>query len=165
MKITLEQASQLLYREAHYLDTQQWDEWLALYTQDAVYWAPTWKSEHETTSNPKSEVSLIYYDSRAGLEDRVWRVRSGRSVASRPLPRTHRAVNNVMLGELDSDRGVQVLALLTVNQYKTKNAEVNTLFSRCEYGLVLRDGAVRIQRKKIVLLNDYMPAMLDFYNL
>ncbi len=165
MSITLEQASQLLYREAHYLDTQQWDEWLALYTQDAVYWAPTWKSEHEPTSDPKTEVSLIYYDNRAGLEDRVWRVRSGRSVASRPLPRTHRAVSNVMLGEQDSGQSVQVLALLTVNQYKTKNSEVNTLFSRCEYGLVDSDGVLRIQRKKIFLLNDYMPAMLDFYNL
>jgi 3-phenylpropionate/cinnamic acid dioxygenase small subunit len=30
---------------------------------------------------------------------------------------------------------------------------------------VRRDGAWRIRRKKVILLNDYMPAMIDFYSL
>ena len=81
--ITLQEATELLYREAYFLDSQAWDEWLALFLEDCEYWAPAWKSEHEPTSDPKAEVSLIYYASRAGLEDRVWRVRSGRSVAGR----------------------------------------------------------------------------------
>ena len=75
-------ACDLLYREALFLDTQRWDEWLDLYTSDCEYWVPAWKSAHQVTEDPKREISLIYYASRAGLEDRVWRVRSGRSVAA-----------------------------------------------------------------------------------
>ena len=163
--ITLQEAAELLYREAYYLDTQAWDEWLALFMEDCEYWAPAWKSEHEPTSDPKAEVSLIYYASRAGLEDRVWRVRSGRSVASRPLPRTQHAVTNVMLGGKNPAGGVQVLANWTTHQFKTKRTEVEILFGRAEYELVRRDGVPRIKRKKIFLLNDAMPAMLDFYSL
>ncbi|MCX7153189.1 MAG: aromatic-ring-hydroxylating dioxygenase subunit beta [Proteobacteria bacterium] len=163
--ITLQEAAELLYREAYYLDTQAWDEWLALFLEDCEYWAPAWKSEHEPTSDPKAEVSLIYYASRAGLEDRVWRVRSGRSVASRPLPRTQHAVTNVMLGGKNPTGGVQVLANWTTHQFKTKRTEVEILFGRTEYELVRRDGVPRIKRKKIFLLNDAMPAMLDFYSL
>ena len=165
MPLPLQDAADLLYREAHYLDTQRWDDWLALFVEDCEYWAPAWKSEHEPTSDPRSEVSLIYNSNRAGLEDRVWRVRSGRSVASRPLPRTHHAVTNVMLGASKPDGGAEVLSNWTMHQFKTKRSEVETLFGRCEHELVQRDGGLRIKRKKIILLNDAMPAMLDFYNL
>lgn len=163
--ISLQEATELLYREAYFLDTQSWDEWLALFLDDCEYWAPAWKAEHEPTSDPKAEVSLVYYASRAGLEDRVWRVRSGRSVASRPLPRTQHAVTNVMLGAKNAVGAVQVLANWTTHQFKTKRAEVEILFGRCEYELVRREGVLRIKRKKIFLLNDSMPAMLDFYSL
>ena len=44
-----------------------------------------WDSEHELTKDPKSELSLIYYDSRAGLEERVLRIRSGLSAARRRI--------------------------------------------------------------------------------
>ena len=82
----LAEASQVLYREAMYVDAQRWDEWIGLFTDDCEYWLPAWKGEHELTANPKREISLIYYGTRAGLEDRVWRIRSGQSIASTPLP-------------------------------------------------------------------------------
>jgi 3-phenylpropionate/cinnamic acid dioxygenase small subunit len=171
--IHLNDVTNLLHQEAHYLDTQQWDPWLNLFLEEAEYWVPAWKSEHETTSNPKAELSLIYYATRAGLEDRVWRVRSGRSVASKPLPRTQHNVNNVMLvSEQATDRvqegvevGVKVLCNWTVHQFRTKPQEVEVLFGRCEYDIVQHDTGLRIQRKKVILLNDYLPAMLDFYSL
>jgi len=86
----LADASQVLYREAYYLDAQRWDEWLAMFADDCEYWMPAWKGEHELTDNPKREISLIYYGTRAGLEDRVWRIRSGQSSPARRCraPRT-----------------------------------------------------------------------------
>ena len=90
MSELLAECTSLLQREALLLDTQHWDNWLELFTDDCEYWVPSWKGEHQTTENPRSELSLIYYKNRAGLADRVWRVRHGRSVASAVLPRTHR---------------------------------------------------------------------------
>lgn len=35
-------AEDLLYREAWCLDNKCWEDWLALYTEDAVYWRRRW---------------------------------------------------------------------------------------------------------------------------
>ncbi len=52
--------SELIYREATFLDRRRWEDWLGLYTQDAVYWVPSWKNEEETTDNPETQLNLIY---------------------------------------------------------------------------------------------------------
>lgn len=157
-------AAELLYQEALLLDTQRFEEWLALFTPDAEYWVPAWRDEHQPTTNPKTELSLIYYGSRAGLEDRVWRVRSGRSVASTPLPRTQHAITNMLATSAGAD-AIDVAANVTVHQFKLKQRETEVLYARTEHRLERVEGAWRIRRKKILLLNDYMPAMLDFYSL
>ncbi len=157
-------AADVLHREALYLDTQRWDEWLALFSEDCEYWVPAWKDEHTPTENPKRELSLIYYASRAGLEDRVWRARSGRSVASVVLPRTHHAISNVLVSESGADRR-DVSSYSTTHVYSVKDKTVEVYFARVEHRLVRADADWRIARKRIVLLNDYLPAKLDFYML
>ncbi len=163
--LTQPEAAELLFREALYLDGQRWDDWLALFLPDCQYWVPAWKSEHEQTSDPAREVSLIHYDSRGGLEDRVWRVRSGRSIASKPLPRTQHAISNVLVAPTENGVAL-VLSNWTVHQFRTKPRETEVLYGRYEHTVMREaDGALRIRRKKVILLNDYMPAMLDFYSL
>ena len=73
---------ELVHREARLLDERRWDEWLALFVEDCEYWMPAWKADGTPTTNPQAELSHIYYASRAGLEDRVVRIRSGKSPAS-----------------------------------------------------------------------------------
>ncbi|MDO9714523.1 aromatic-ring-hydroxylating dioxygenase subunit beta, partial [Paracraurococcus lichenis] len=80
--------AELLYREGLLLDRQDWDGWLALYLEDAEFWVPAWTTEHTTTTDPARQVSLIYHDSRFGLEERVMRIRTRKSVTAMPLPRT-----------------------------------------------------------------------------
>jgi 3-phenylpropionate/cinnamic acid dioxygenase small subunit len=126
---------------------------------------PAWKSEHVLTDNPRTEVSLIYYGNRAGLEDRVLRVRSGRSVASTPLPRTQHGLTNIVVQPGDEDTSCTVLSNWTVHQFRPKQQEVEVLFGRYRHELAVSDGALRIRRKKIVLLNDSMHTMIDFYSL
>jgi benzoate/toluate 1,2-dioxygenase beta subunit len=70
-----------------------------------------------------------------------------------------------MLGNETVIDGVQVLCNWTVHQFRTKPQEAEVLFGRCEYDIVHHDNSLRIQRKKVILLNDYLPAMLDFYSL
>jgi 3-phenylpropionate/cinnamic acid dioxygenase small subunit len=162
--ITVQSCEAFLYREAALLDAQRWADWLALYSPDCEFWLPAWKSEHELTANPRTELSLIYYRTRAGLEDRVSRVESGKSVASVPLPRTQHSIMNVRLSAAP-DGSVQVFSNWVVNEFLTKSREVRTQFGRYEHTLDVIEGELRITRKKIVMLNDYMPAALDFYNI
>ena len=156
-------AAELLYREALYLDEARWDEWLALYAEDAVFWMPAWTGPHELTSSPDTQLSLIYCDSRKRLEDRVWRVRSDLSVASRPLPRTVHAVSNVLVVD-ERDGRLDVRASWSVHAYDTARLRTDVTFGRYEYELRTVEGALRIARKKIILAADRIATMLDFYS-
>jgi 3-phenylpropionate/cinnamic acid dioxygenase small subunit len=153
----------LLQQEAACLDEQRWDDWLALYSEDCEYWVPTWKDDEALASDPRAEISHIYYSSRAGLEDRVLRLRSGKSPASLPLPRTAHMLGAILPIESPDAARMRLRASWTTHVYFPRSAASHAFFGRSEQELILRGGAWRIQRKKIVLANDYIPAMLDVY--
>jgi len=162
--LTRAEAEDLLSREALYLDRRDWDAWLALYTETAVFWMPAWRDETEPTADPECELSLIYYQGRRNLEDRVWRLRSGLSVASTPLPRTVHAVTNILI-ERQQEGIVEVCASFTVHRHDVRAERSDVFFGRYEYGLESTEGGWRIARKKILLLNDVIPTVLDFYSI
>lgn len=151
----------LLHREARYLDRRDWDAWLDLYTEDAEFWIPMWDSEHELTSDPQSELSLMYYPDRSGLEDRVFRLRTDASSASKPLPRTCHLITNIEVEATPG--GAEVLANWQTVSYRHKKTYSFTGYY--EYGLVRGPrGQWCIARKKIVVINDLILDILDFYS-
>jgi 3-phenylpropionate/cinnamic acid dioxygenase small subunit len=158
-------AADLLYREALYLDEKRWDEWLTLFTDPTEFWVPAWKSEGEPTADPETEVSLLYISTHLELEERVARVRSGKSNASTPLPRTAHAVTNIMAEPGKGGDELMVRCITTTHIYNVKRREPQLVFARGAYDLVGAGGQWRIRRKKLLLLNDYIPTMLDFYTI
>jgi len=157
-------ATDLLYREALYLDERRWEDWLALYHPDAVFWVPAWKNESSYTADPENEISLIYIASRAQLEERVSRVKSGRSAASVVMPRTAHAITNIMVQPGGNSGALTVSSVTTTHIFDVKRRESQMFFGRYEHRLVQMDGAWRIRRKKIVILNDTIPTVVDFYS-
>lgn len=162
MTLDLRAVETLLYDEARYLDEGRWDEWLDLYVDDAVFWIPAWKSETEVTSDPTRELSLVYYQGRKNLEDRVWRARSGMSVASAPLPRVVHQITNISLCAEDAE-GAQVASNFSVHLYDKRSSRTHLFFGRYNHTLVLQAKSIKIAQKKIILLNDTIPTVLDFY--
>jgi len=161
MSDQLSRVSALLFEEAAALDEQRWDDWLTLFTSDIEYWMPAWDSEHEMTQDPTSEISLMYYSDRSGLEDRIWRIKSGMSSASTPLPRTCHLVTNIRVGAV-TDGLLQVKANWQGNAYR--HEKTDSFYGRYEYGLREEQGNLLIARKKIVLMNDVIPSVVDIYN-
>ena len=159
-----ERAAELLYLEAACLDQRRWRDWLALFTEDTVYWIPAWDGEHELTTDPDSEMSLIYYDGRAGLEDRVYRLESGLSGAAKPLPRTCHLVTNVRVEAIEPER-VRVASSWLTQIYVQRKKRVDSFSGFYEHLLRREpDGRLRIERKKIVVINDLIPSVLDFWS-
>ena len=153
---------ELVHREARLLDEQRWDDWLALYTEDCEYWMPAWKADGTLTTDPRTELSHVYYSSRAGLEDRIVRIRSGKSAASTPMPRTAHILGSVLPLESIADR-LRLDSTWVSHVFFPRSNESHAFFGRTEHELVLRDGDWRIAKKKILLQNDYIPTMLDVY--
>ena len=153
----------VLNREAMYLDEQRWDEWLGLYTEDCEFWMPAWRADGTPTADPQAELSHIYYASRRGLEDRIVRIRSGKSPASSPMPRTAHLLSAILPLEPPLPERLRLRSTWACHVFFPRQGESHAFFGRSEHQLVLRNGDWRIARKKILLQNDHIPTMLDIY--
>lgn len=155
-------ATDLLCREGRHLDSRDWDAWLALYAPDAVYWVPAWRDEGTQTSDPDTEISQIFHDSRRGLEERVMRVRSGKSVTAVPLLRTTHFVSNIE-ARIETDGAIAAQASWMVQVYDPRRERQYGNFGRYELRLIESANGWLVARKIIRLQNDCVPALVDFY--
>jgi 3-phenylpropionate/cinnamic acid dioxygenase small subunit len=151
----------VLIEEAACLDEQRWDDWLALFTEDAVLWAPAWDAEHRLTTDPQSEVSLFYVEGRPALSDRVWRWSRGDSPASVPLPRTSHLIGSLRVLSCDG-RQAELTARWHTQVYRSRRTW--SYAGGYRHTLRLEDGHWRIARKTIVLTNDLLDTTLDLYH-
>jgi 3-phenylpropionate/cinnamic acid dioxygenase small subunit len=156
-------AMHLLSLEGLCLDRREWKRWLALYDEDVVFRIPAWRNEDEETSDPNSEVSLIYHDSRTGLEDRASRIEAARSATTMPLPRTAHFVGNVVANRA-GEGVIEAEATWNVHVYQPRTAKQSVHFGRYEVQLRKRGDVWRISRKTIHLQNDRVSTVLDFYS-
>ncbi len=162
MTSTYEVVRDFLYREARYLDDGHWDQWLELYSADASFWMPSWDDNDTLTEDPQSEISLIWYGNRGGLEDRVFRIKTERSSATMPDTRTSHNLSNIEIVE-QTDGLCQVrFNWHTLSfRYKTTDSYFGTSF----YTLDMRGTAPLIKAKKVVLKNDYVRQVIDIYHI
>ena len=160
--VTPETVRQFLYREARYLDDRDFDKWIACYHPDAEFWMPAWADDDKLTRDPQSEISLIYYANRGGLEDRVFRIRTDRSSAtSLPEPRTGHNITNVEItGE---DGGVLDVRFNWFTLYY-RYQSVDTYFGTSFYRVDFTGPSPLITAKKVVLKNDYVHHVVDIYH-
>ena len=131
---------QFLYYEAHLLDTQQYEEWLALFTADATYWVPL-----EQNQKDPQETSSLIYDDRTLLELRVKQLRHPRAHARVPLPRTVHQVGNIVV------RDLRVSSTLTVVEFR--NEKQRLWAGLVEHQLRRNGDSWLIARKRIDLVN------------
>ena len=141
---------EFLYHEARLLDTQRYEEWLALFTDDATYWLPL-----EQGQKDPYETSSIIHDDRTLLELRVKQIRHPRAHARQPVARTVHQVGNVV--ELGQENGeLQIGSTLTVVEFRAEKQRI--------YGALVehrlrhhRDpkagDTFRIARKRVDLVN------------
>lgn len=137
----------LLYREARLLDEGRYDDWLKLFTADAVYWIPV-----KENANPTRDVSLIY-DDRHRLELRVERLTGGFAHSQDPPSRVYRIVSNVevMAGTPESE------ARSVVAVFEARGRAEQIFAARCCYRLRVDGEDLRIARKEVILLRGDQP--------
>ncbi|MBV8911519.1 MAG: benzoate 1,2-dioxygenase small subunit [Acetobacteraceae bacterium] len=161
--LSLEDITQFLYREARFLDDKEWDSWLALYHPEVEFWMPSWDDDDKLVENPQTEISLIWYGHKGGLEDRVFRIRTERSSAtSLPEPRTSHNISNV---EIVSQSGGECQIRFNWVTFNYRYKTVDTYFGTSFYTLDTSGPSPLIKRKKIVLKNDYIHHVVDIYHI
>jgi benzoate/toluate 1,2-dioxygenase beta subunit len=155
--------TQFLYAEARALDDRDFETWLTFYHKDAEFWMPAWDDDDRLTEDPQSEISLIWYGDRGGLEDRVFRIRTERSSAtSLPEPRTSHNISNLEITARAGDR-IEVRFNWVTLSYRYKT--VDTYFGTSFYTLDTTGDNPLILKKKVVLKNDYIHHVVDIYQI
>lgn len=156
------QVEQFLYHKAELCDNKDWDAYLELFDPESEFHVPQWDTEHRYTEDPKREMSLIYYATRSGLEDRVFRIRTGKAASANPLPRTVHFISNVRIKEL-ADGMLEVKTNWSTHFNRVGN--IGHFFGYATYHLIASGDSWKIKRKHVVLLNDKINSVLDFYHL
>lgn len=150
-----------LYREARLLDERQWDEWLTCYSPAVRFWMPSWTDDDELVADPETQISLMYYANRDGLEDRVYRLKTERSSASSPEPRTAHFLANI---EIVATRDDKIDVRYNWQTLSHRFRETSQFFGVTHCILEKSGEILQILDKKIVLKNDYIHQVLDVYH-
>lgn len=161
--ITKDAIEQFLYREARYLDDKEYEKWLECFADDVVYWVPSWADDARLTEDPQSELSLMYYDGKGGLTDRVFRIRTERSAAtSVPEPRTSHLLGNI---EIIGRRGDVVDVRYNWHTMYLRYDEIDPVYGTSFVTIDFSGDQPLIRRKTIVLKNDLIHHVVDIYHL
>ena len=139
----LRTVEEFLYREARMLDERRFEEWLALFAEDGIYWIAAAPGQ----TDPIGEASIAY-EGRQLLEVRVRRLRHPANYSDQPPARTRRVIGNVMVEGADR---VAVRSNFTLVEFRD---DAQRLFAG-EYVHDLRpmDDGFEIVRKRVDLLN------------
>jgi 3-phenylpropionate/cinnamic acid dioxygenase small subunit len=136
---------QFLFHEARLLDTQQFEAWLELFTDDATYWVPLERDQKDAAGT-----SSIIHDDRTLLGLRVQQARHPRAHARLPLARTVHQVGNVMPLE---DKAGELRVASTLQLIEWRQDRQRLWGALVEHRLRRVNGGFRIVHKRVDLVN------------
>jgi benzoate/toluate 1,2-dioxygenase beta subunit len=135
-----------LFAEARLQDEHCYDEWEALWEDDALYWVPAGSDDVD----PALSVSYIY-DNRRRIGARIRQLKTGTRHSQAPASRLRRIISNVEIEEAEgSEIRVRANFLLTEARWGC----MYTWTGSTRYRLRERDGRIRLVEKKVLLVNN-----------
>jgi len=141
---TREECRMLVHREARLLDQGRFEDWLALYCAQCVYWVPATPG-----GDPRREVAVAF-DDRRRLEDRVFRLRTGHAWSQAPASRTVRLVSNVEVFPF-TETAVLVRSNFLIADWRA--GETRLWSGWCGHRLRRRDGRYEIEVRQVNLID------------
>jgi 3-phenylpropionate/cinnamic acid dioxygenase small subunit len=136
----------LLEREARLLDQLRYEDWLALYTAQCIYWVPSTPN----AGDPRREIAVMF-DDRRRLEDRIFRLRTGFAWSQAPASRTVRLITNVEAFATARDDVRMLRSNFLISEFWGDETRILTGWAGHR---VVRDGdAWKIQAKQVNLID------------
>lgn len=145
----LRAVEEFLFDEAELMDSHQYDRWMELWDDQALYWVPC----NEDEIDPRRRVSLIY-EHREQIEDRLFRLKGRHAHAQRPKSRLMRVISNVRILEHDAQR-VMASSNFVLGEMRLDRQTI--WMGRSFHTLVRRGEGFKMREKKVVLLNNDSP--------
>ena len=147
MDITRQHLIDFVVNESRLLDARRYEEWNALFTDDAFYWIPLIPDQADGLNH----TSHLYED-KLLRELRIERLKSPRAFSQQPPSRCHHLLQTPTVEDFDPDAGRHVVRTefhYTESQGDELQFYVGTFF----HHLSVVDGALRMTLKRVNLLN------------
>ena len=144
---------EFLYREARLADEARYAEWLALWTEDGVYWVP---ATTDPAATPDSHISHVY-DNRARLDTRIKLLQTGHRYSQEPASLMRRLVSNVEVTHAGDGALVAESNFLLAELSVQARHEMHWWAGRTTHRLRHVYGELRMSGKKVVLVNAAEP--------
>ncbi len=145
--ITRDEIIAFIYREARLLDEQQFEQWLALFTQDGRYWMPL---EHGQTD--RRLTATLMDEDLFLLRLRVERLNGQRTYSQKPKSRSHHLLQQPQIDHFDPV-GNQFTVRTAMHYVESRQDQQDFYAAWATHDLTVVDGALRIRTKRIDLLN------------
>ena len=146
-------AVEFLYREARLADEARYAEWLALWTDDGVYWVP---ASVDPDVDPDRQLSHIY-DNRNRIGTRVRLLETGQRPSQLPPSPMRRLISNVEVEAGGDGELVAESNFILVELSAQARSEIRLWAGHTTHRLRRVDGALRMSSKKVVLVNAAEP--------
>ena len=148
--VSVRDVEEFLYREARFADENRYDEWMALWTDDAIYWVPTNKDDYD----PRYHVSMIY-DHRERLQDRVDRLKSGAAWSQEPKSRMRHLISNIEI--LPASKAGEITVHSNFVLGELRRGLQTVYFAGQIHRLRPSPDGLKLSFKKVMLLNNDEP--------
>jgi benzoate/toluate 1,2-dioxygenase beta subunit len=144
----------LLFLEARLLDASRLFEWLALFTDDCVYWLPT-----DVTGADAAATVTWEMNDRRRLEERVERLATGRAFSQAPPTRTTHLYTNIetMRADANNADGNEAHVLCQFLIHTNLDGRVSQRAGWNGYVLRQTEAGWRIVLKRINMFDADMP--------
>ena len=147
------EVQQFLFQEARMLDERRFKEWVELFTDDVLYWAPILTNRAGRDANlevSKFGEAAHFEDGKASLRNRVKRFDTGMAWAEVPPSRTRHLISNVEVEPVEGADGVRARSAFLV--YRSHLETDLEIYAGTRIDLLRREnGAWRIARREIHL--------------
>jgi benzoate/toluate 1,2-dioxygenase beta subunit len=130
--VLLESCRGMLHLEARLLDEGRFEDWLALFADECLFWVPG-----SPGGDPQREIAMAFDDHRQ-LEGRIYRLRTGYAWSQVPQSRTSRIVSNVEAFRGKSDAVCMVRSTFLITELR--NGETR-FFSGWNAHRLAREGS------------------------
>src|SRR4051812_40652014 len=136
----------LLEREARLLDELRFDEWLAMYAPECIYWVPGTPGG----GDPRREIAILF-DDRRRMEDRIYRLRTGYAWSQAPKSRTVRLISNVEVFASEESAARMVRSNFLISEFRVDGTRF--LSGWCGHRFVQTADRWEIQVRQVNLID------------
>ena len=145
--VTRQDLVDFVVAESRLLDAKRYDEWNALFADDAFYWVPL-APDQEDGVNHTSHL----YEDKLLRELRIERLKSPRAFSQQPQSRCHHLLQMPVVEMLDAE-GNRFVVRTEFHYTESQGDELQFYVGTFFHHLTVQNGALRMTLKRVNLLN------------